>query len=74
MITNLRIPDSTSNNFSVYNPDFLTWGDFEEAWTLGVKYKEMFSYAQCSSYFVCNIRIEKVFIKSKYRRNLHKRS
>ena len=35
---------------------------------MGVKYKEMFSYAQRSSYFVGNIRIEKVFIKSKYRR------
>ena len=52
---------------------FPSWGDFKEAWTLGVKYKEMFSYAQRSSYFVGNIRIEKVFIKSKYRRKLHKR-
>ena len=45
-----------------------------EAWTLGVKNTEMFSYAQRSSYFVGNMRIEKVFIKSSYRRKLHKRS
>ena len=30
-ITKLRIPNTTSKNFSVWNPDFLTWGDFKEA-------------------------------------------